>query len=54
MDDNKWYLVVMTGNVDNGAEYFTNNRMSIISCECQVISGPHDWEYVERNVDWPF
>lgn len=54
MNDNLWYLVVMTGNLDNGAEYFTNDRRLIISKECEVISGPHDWDYVESNVEWPF
>lgn len=54
MDDNKWYLVVITGKIDNGSEYFTNDRRLIISNECKVISGPHDWDYVEKHVELPF
>lgn len=47
----KWYLVVMTGKIDKGAKYFTrqpNNR------DMKLISGPHDWNYVDDNVDWMF
>ena len=48
-----WYLVVMTGKIDNGAEYFIKGWRRRRSKECEVISGPHDWDYVKSHLRWP-
>lgn len=45
----EWYLVVMTGKIEKGVEYFVLNPEK--HC-CEIISGPHDWDYVESHVQW--